>query len=191
MRFAVLNNAQTEEVYLARMTADFPPEELKPLARIRRAVAEGRYLCSGLFDGEALLAYGFFVILRENGRTELLLDYFAVDAAHRGQGIGSAYLRMLPEQFSEVGAVLIEAEVPESAVSDADRLLRERRIRFYQRNGCRDSGLEAEVFGVRFRLLELPLRTAHAPSEIRQIYSALYRQILPPAVFRAQIRLCD
>ena len=47
------------------------------------------------------------------------------------------------------------------------------------------------AFGVRFRLLELPLRTAHAPAEIRQIYSALYRQILPPAVFRAQIRLCD
>lgn len=190
MRISELTAAQVTQVYQSHMTADFPPAELKPLARIRQALSEGRYRCTGLFDGEDLLAYGFFVILRENGGTELLLDYFAVDASRRGQGIGSMFLRMLPEQFPDAGAVLIEAESPETADNAAERIRRERRIRFYLRNGCKENGTEAEVFGVRYQVLELPLRIAHTPEQLRQIYAALYRRILPPELFRERIRFC-
>lgn len=191
MQFSELNAAQVTQVYQERMTADFPPDELKPLSRIRQALSEGRYFCAGLFEGEALLAYGFFVILREQGDTELLLDYFAVDAAGRGQGIGSAFLRMLPEQFPDAGAVLIESESPETAKNDAERILRERRIRFYLHNGCLDSGIRTAVFGVRYQILELPLRNTHTPEQLRQIYAGLYRQILPPEMFRERIQFCE
>lgn len=190
MQFAELTAAQVTQVYQERMTADFPPDELKPLSRIRRALSAGRYRCTGLFEGGELLAYGFFVILRGQDDTELLLDYFAVDAAKRGQGIGSAFLRMLPEQFPEAGAVLIESESPETAENSAERILRERRIRFYMENGCLASGMETSVFGVRYRVMELPLRKTHTPEQLRQIYAGLYRQILPPEMFREKIHFC-
>ena len=189
MQITELNPEQIRQVYAERLTADFPPAEVKPLKRIMQAMSAGKYRCTGLFDGNRLLAYGFFVILRGTDRTDLLLDYFAVDASHRGQGIGSSFLRMLPEQFPAAGTVLIEAETPASAENEAERMQRERRIRFYLRSGCQDSGIETTVFGVGYRILTLPLHAVLSPEQLPCCYAALYRQILPEDMFRAQIRI--
>ena len=189
MQFAELTEAQLTAVYQTRLTADFPPAERKPLARILAAREKGDYRCTGLFSDGQLLAYGFFMILRADTGTDLLLDDFAVDTALRGQGIGSAFLRMLPEQFPDAGIVLIESETPETAENPADREKRERRIRFYQRAGCIDCGAEATVFGVRYRIFELPLHRTVTAEQLRAIYAAMYRKMLPPALFASQIRL--
>ena len=189
MRFAELTAAQLTEVYQTRLTVDFPPAERKPLSRILAARKKGHYRCTGLFSDGQLLAYGFFMILRAQGRTDLLLDYFAVDQAHRGEGVGSRFLQMLPEQFPDAGAVLIESETPQTAADSADREKRERRLRFYLRAGCTDCGAEATVFGVRYRILMLPLHSPADAAQLREIYAAMYRQMLPPALYAAQIRL--
>ena len=188
MLFADLTEAELTAVYQTRLTADFPPAERKPLARILDALKKGNYRCTGLFSDGKLLAYGFFMILRTDGRTDLLLDYFAVDQAHRGEGIGSRFLRMLPEHFPDA-EVLIESETPETANDPADRKKRERRIRFYTHAGCTDSGSEATVFGVRYRIFSLPLHGTVSAKQLLQIYAAMYQQMLPPALYAAQIRL--
>lgn len=187
MIFAELTTAHLTEVYQTRLTADFPPAERKPLSRILASREKGQYCCLGLFSDGQLLAYGFFMILRAQDRTDLLLDYFAVDQAHRSEGIGSRFLQMLPEQFPDADAVLIESETPETAADPDDRKKRERRIRFYLRAGCTDSGTEATVFGVRYRIFLLPLHGTADAAKLREIYAAMYRQMLPPAMYEAQI----
>lgn len=188
MRISELNQAQLTDVYRSRLTADFPPAERKPLSRILQALEKGEYRCTGLCEDGNLLAYGFFMILRADGREDLLLDYFAVDAALRGQGIGSAFLRMLPDVFPDAGIALIESETPETAENAADRTLRERRIRFYLRSGCIDSGAEASVFGVRYRILYLPLHGSAEKEQLLHLYDSMYRQMLPPELYASQIR---
>ena len=55
---------QLREIYAQRMVEDFPPDELKPLWMIERALDEGRYSCFGWFEGGEILAYALFVRLK-------------------------------------------------------------------------------------------------------------------------------
>lgn len=189
MEFRHLASNEISEVYQKRMTTDFPPDELKPLRMILNALELGRYACTGLFDGSRLLAYGFFVILRRREQTDMLLDYFAVEAKHRGQGIGHAFLHQLPEQFPETNTIVIEAENPQFAETKEQAQIQERRIRFYQQNGCVLSGIAAEVFGVPYCVFQLPLRILRSDAELSTLYADIYRQILPPEKFRKHIAI--
>jgi GNAT superfamily N-acetyltransferase len=180
-----LTPAQIAGTYQNEMTRDFPADELKPLRRITDALSRGGYACFGLFDGDKQLAYAFFVIA---GR-EYLLDYFAVCPSCRGTGIGSAFLAMLKPLLSEAEIIIIEVEHPDYASDAADRQMRERRRAFYLRGGCCDTGAEACVFGTEYRLLEMPLSEVHAQETVRAAYLRLYQSLLPPVMFRQNIRL--
>lgn len=180
-----LKPEQIREIYRTRMVQDFPAEELKPLSRILEALSRGGYACTGYFDGEMLLAYAFFVI----AGNEYLLDYFAVSADSRGTGVGSGFLTALKGRLPQDALVIIEVEHPAFAGGAADRQMRERRREFYLRNGCLDTGQEACVFGTEYRLLELPLCAPHTAAEVRAAYLRLYESLLPPEMFRRNIRL--
>ena len=124
---------QLRVLYARRMVEDFPPDELKPLWMIERALDEGRYSCFGWFEGGEILAYALFVRL---GRTALF-DYYTVRRDLRDSGDGSRFIRALIERplagmdcvcdaFGRAGAVRRDVRpVPESAeVLPLDRQLR-------------------------------------------------------------------
>lgn len=180
-----LTDGQIADTYSSRMTRDFPADELKPLRRIREALSRGGYACFGLFDGASLLAYAFFVI----AENEYLLDYFAVDEARRGSGIGSCFLTMLKPLLTNAGIVLIEVEHPGFAADADEHRMRERRRQFYLRSGCLDTGAEACVFGTEYRLLEMPLAGAHAQQVVKSAYLRIYQSLLPAEMMRRNIRL--
>ncbi len=177
--------AQVEAIYRTRLKFDFARSERRPLTAIRRAWKRDAYVCYGLFNGGALLGYAFFV--REGG--SLLLDYFAIDAGHRGTGLGSVFLRQLTVCLQEARCVVAEVEDPDSATDAEERHIRNRRLGFYLRNGCRETELTASVFGVAYRILELETGTAHTARELGDIYTAMYRITLPGVFFRTQFRL--
>ena len=77
-----------------------------------------------------------------------------------------------------------EVEDPETAADAESRLTRERRLRFYLRNGVLDTGVCSRVYGVDYRVLELPTAGAHAPETVRDCYTALYRSMLPHSFFQ-------
>lgn len=177
--------ARVEDLYRTRMKQDFARNELRPLAWLRRVWNDGVYECYGLFAGEENLGYAFFVRLGGN----YLFDYFAIAQGHRDEGLGSFFLRELAARFAGADCVLGEVEDPERA-KDADaRALRERRLRFYLRSGYRETALTSRVFGADYRLLEVPTATAHTPEELKAIYTALCRSILPGLFFRTQFRV--
>lgn len=183
MQIRPLSDAQLEAVYETGMMHDFPDTERKPLRMIRDALRRDEYDCLGLFAGEILRGYAFFVRL---GR-ELLLDYFAVSPAYRGTGCGSRFLQMLRQQYTDAETLIIETETPAYAADDADRLTRTRRMQFYLRGGCRETGITVQVFGVEYSLLELPLSGVHTPDEIRAVYARLYQSFLPPERYQRNI----
>ena len=173
-------------LYRSRLKKDFAPNELKPLSAMRRAWERGAYDCYGLFGGEEILGYAFFV---RNGR-DRLLDYFAIAEDCRGGGLGSAFLRQLAGCIADADCVVAEAEDPDTAPDAETRELRERRLRFYERNGYIVTGLKAVVFGADYRILEAPASAApHAEDALRAVYTELYRSILPELFFRTQFRV--
>ena len=187
LRLVVLTPEQLETVYYVHMTEDFPPDERKPLGMITMRVAEGGYTCYGLRDGSTLVGYAFCMRAETDGIAAYLLDYFAIFPDRRGRGYGSACLKLLTAQLTDAQMLLIETEHPDAAPDDRARAVRQRRERFYLRSGCMDSGVTALVFGVRYRLLTLSASGVQEPAFVRAVYETLYREMLPPEMYRQNI----
>ena len=173
--------AQIRKLYRSRMKRDFAPCELKPLSAMRRLWKRNAYDCYGLFDGEELLGYAFFVRVGK----DRLLDYLAVAEGCRGRGCGSAFLNGLAGYLADADCVACEVEDPDKAADGEERTLRERRLRFYLRGGYLDTGLTVELFGVDYRILEASTASSpHTAEAAWEAYTGIYRSILPERVFR-------
>lgn len=177
--------AAVERLYRERMKKDFARNELRPLANLRRTWERDAYDCYGLFHGEEILGYAFFARLG----CSYLFDYLAISREHRDEGLGSVFLRLLADSFAGADCVIGEVEDPDKAGDAAERALRERRLQFYLRAGYRETGLRSVVFGADYRILEVPTARTHTTDELREVYTALCRSVLSPAVFRTQFRV--
>ena len=177
-----LTLAEVRRLYNERLKADFPPDEVKTLSVIEDALGRGGYACYGAVRNGGILAYAFFILQGEN----VLFDYLAVREDMRDTGIGSRFIRaLMAGPLAVYDCVLLEVDNPDAAPDEAERLHRERRLRFYLRNGLTDTGVTAVVWHVDYRILSLPVgRGLLSQPETRDIYASLYRSIMPPDIFR-------
>ena len=183
-----LTLAQLRALYFGRMREDFPPDEIKPLSAIERAFARGEYVCFGAMDGEDSLAYAFFIKLGEGESGFALFDDFAVKKEARCTGVGSAFLQaLMAGPLKSMAAVLLEVDDPACAWDEEERDIRNRRLRFYLRNGLQDTSVTAVVFGVQFRILALPVGPCPSPDDARRMYADLYHAVLPPKIYESQV----
>lgn len=174
-----------EHIYKTRMKHDFTPNELKPLSVILRAWNRNAYECYALREEEEVLGYAFFV--REG--SNYLFDYFAIEKHHRNSGLGSFFLKQLADCFRDAECIVVEVEDPDKANSKEEKMLRERRLQFYLRNGYRKKDVTSKVFGADYRILEIPTREEHTAKELIKIYTDLYRSTLPDRFFRTQFKV--
>ena len=177
--------SQVEALYRTRLKEDFPPDELKPLDSMRRSWENGAYECYGLFDSADILGYAFFV----RRDRDLLLDYFAIARERRDRGLGSLFLRQLTEHIRGAECAVCEVQDPDKAESAEERMGRERRLRFYLRGGFRKTELTSVLFGVNYRILEMPGTQAHTLQQVREAYTELYRSTLPEPLFLTQFQV--
>ena len=177
---------QVRRVYPEQMVPAFPVDELKPLKMIEQALGRGEYLCLGAADGDDVLAIAFFVRIVREGRILMLFDYFAVREDLRDQGLGSRFLQsLIGEPFlAEADAALLEVDEPDAAETPQELEICSRRLAFYLRNGLRDTGEHAHVYGVTYRILSLPTGNVLTPDEVRRTYAALYHSFLPDHLYR-------
>ncbi|MFQ6828407.1 MAG: GNAT family N-acetyltransferase [Acutalibacter sp.] len=108
-----LEREEAHRLYWARFREDFVPSELRPWGSILRLMDQGAYAIFACKEAGEILAYATFI----QCPGALLLDYFAVDPARRGQGVGTAFfhgLQKLPA-LGQASCLYIEAESLESA----------------------------------------------------------------------------
>ena len=108
-----LEREEAHRLYFARFREDFVPSELRPWGSILRLMDQGAYSIFACKEAGEILAYATFI----QCSGALLLDYFAVDPARRGQGVGTAFfhgLQKLPA-LGQASCLYIEAESLESA----------------------------------------------------------------------------
>lgn len=180
MEIRELTLKEIEGIYTARMEKDFPPSELRPFSSIRQLTEAGRYRSYGCFE-EGLGGYATFAMApRSPG---LLLDYLAVDAARRGQGIGTRFLTGLRQEAARLGAgyLLIEVESLESAQTPAQTHERQKRIGFYKGCGCEETKVYSHLFGVEYQILTLPIAPpTPTDDEVEAALAQVYHIIVPP-----------
>src|SRR5262249_42377785 len=81
---------------------------------------------------------GFSMLFLPDSEAFALLEYMAVDAAHRNQGLGAELFRRSMERTPprEGRRVPVLLEVDSDREDSSDRHFRTRRQRFYRRLGC-------------------------------------------------------
>ncbi len=182
MTIEAICEEELKALYDTRLRADFPPDELRPYSNMEYLLQRGMYRCLAFREQKETAAYALFI----HTEGAALLDYFAVDPALRGQGVGSRFLSELKHVSSEfkVSYVLIEVESLESAETPEQTLERQRRLRFYQNCGCVPTEVYSFVFGVEYQILLLPLQEGAAPTpeEVRASLEKLYRIFITPLV---------
>lgn len=176
-----LANDEIKEVYDKYLKQDFPKSERKPLFKILCSLKKERYICYGIFKEELLFGYAYFVLLKENGKSCYLLDYFATIKGMRGNGIGSAFLKLLRDEIRDGEMLLCEAESPVGSTGD-ELAVREDRITFYLKNGFTNTGVTANTFGVDYIILELAPKKPHTKDDVIACYHKLYNGCLPKFV---------
>lgn len=124
----------------------FPPAERKPFSRIVRMARAGRSDLWTIRRGGRFAGFAATV----NSPEIVLLDYFAVEKALRGRGVGSGALQALMERYRDRGFFV---EIESTREDCGNRNERENRKRFYVNCGMVPMDTEAEVFGVRMELL--------------------------------------
>lgn len=182
MKIETLSAGELKALYETKMREDFPESELRPYSNMKYLMDLGAYRCFACREDGGIAAYALFAV--SGGAA--LLDYYAVDAARRGRGVGSRFLSGLKDISGRFGApyVIIEAESVESAQTPEQTEERRRRLRFYDHCGCRATGVYSFLFGVEYQILILPLAETAAPSdsEVKAALESLYRLIVPPIV---------
>jgi GNAT superfamily N-acetyltransferase len=184
MRLERLTKAKVEDIYKNKMTEDFPKAELKPLEVILKAIDNGIYEPLGLFDDEKIIGYTFLAKL---GR-DYLVDYLAVYADSRNNGAGSNMVQLLADYLKDAGHIIGEVEDPDHATDTAAKDIQTRRLNFYMRNGCSDTGLRVECFGVPFRILRVGKLQDEDLDELWELYQEFYRRVLPKKMFEKNIQ---
>lgn len=183
-----LDRTRIEEIYETHMKNDFPADELKPLSAIFRMLEQGIYKSYGLYEGDTLQAYAYFVI--PGGGNFKMIDYYAVCEGGRGTGIGSSFIRELAGLEGEHG-IIVEVEEPDTAENYEERLLRERRIQFYYRNGFRDTLIGSRLFGVTYRVLILEKGMPLSRQDVKDGMLNIYRKMFDSPYYETKIALWE
>ena len=182
---------QVRDLYGTQLRKDFPPDEIKPLSAIERAMGQGQYVSYGAVKGGEILSYAFFIRLKEETGPFALLDYFAVREDMRDQGLGGRFLKELSQgPLAGMSDVLVEVDDPAFAPDEKELAVRNRRLRFYRSNGLKDTGVTAVVFGVEFLILRMPSEgPMPSPRETGRRYAALYQAVMPPHIYEREVKI--
>ena len=187
MELRQLNKDEVISLFNERLVNDFIKEEIKPLNVILKAIDDGIYECLGFYDDKDIVGYTFLVRIGMN----YLVDYVAVFSEHRNKGIGGQMLKSLSDYLSQ--ACLVIGEVEDSDYTEDKELkeLQKRRIEFYKRNGCRDTGLRVRCFGVPFIILETEGSASVGKDALWVTYQSFYKVVLPREMFENNIEYLD
>ena len=124
----------------------FPASERKPFSMIVKMWKAGKTDIWCLLEGAEIRGLAITI----NSPHTVLLDYFAISKAFRGQGVGHEALKSILDHYGDRG-VFLEIEDPE--LPGEDRSLRSRRKAFYLSCGLEELGVKALLFGVPMELL--------------------------------------
>ncbi|MSS64362.1 GNAT family N-acetyltransferase [Velocimicrobium porci] len=172
-------------LYYHDMNRDFPKDEIRPFWSIALLLLKKQYLCAGIWKKGKLIAYAN--LLRSNLSPCAMLDYFAVIPSERNGGYGSKFLTALKKY--PLDGIILETEMPEKAVDEADRIKRERRIAFYERNGARRTNVTGTAFDVSYHILYLPIQKDYSDKKIKHELEHIYQLAVPEKMYKKHVHI--
>lgn len=185
MKSRVLEVKEYDMWYHTHLCADFPLNEMKPLADIIALHQNGKYDVIVYEEGDCIVGYG--TIWKRKGNSAYLLDYLGVPRALRNKGIGSRILNRLKsdvimlEQNANL-CLILESETPFENDDSQENEIRKRRIGFYERNGWVKM-YEMATCGMRFNAMSyesLPDNLETIKAEHKEVYGETRTDVIIP-----------
>ena len=146
----------------------FPKRERKPFWLIRHYMRSGRMELLSVCQDGAPVGLAVSAISDDT----VLLDYFAIAASLRDQGLGGQAMAALLARYGD-RQFFLEIESTELPCDNHEQCLS--RKAFYLRNGLYDTGLRMRLFGVPMELL------ASTPDLDWPACTSIYRLLYGPA----------
>ena len=179
MKISRLNESEYKSWYENNLCMDFPINEVKPLDDILSLKRYGKYDVLMYQDICTDMVLGYATIWKCPNSNVYLLDYLGTPSHLRNQGIGSRILKRLEYDLKNIEGmehlhIILESETPGDNDNSEENIIRQRRIRFYQRNGWVKM-YEMATCGMRFDAMTF----ANVPSELENI-QACHKQIYGP-----------
>lgn len=180
---------EMRDIYNSHMIHVFPESELKPCNSIYREMLEGKFLACGLYAGGELVAYMFTACMP--GRRQLFGQYVVVKEEYRSMGVGGVLLDKVCAHYGEYRCIMADVEDPEFPLDDDDLRQRERRMRFYMRNGFRRTRVKGHVYGVDYEVIVRNISAEVDDAEVFEAANAIYESMADPGAFPEmfQVRL--
>jgi len=141
---------ELSNIYREYIRKDFPKRERPPCFVIKNNMKKNAQ--EGFIYVEEDIELGYAI--NSISTYAILISLFAVFEGNRKKGIGTKFLQEIIKNYDNKKAVIVEVEKPEDAKSDEQRILREKRISFYERVGfkiCKD--IEYNIFGIPMYLM--------------------------------------
>lgn len=178
-----LDWSEIESIYSFNMHEDFPEAELKPLELLKSLYNKGNNTAYGLYDDEhELKVYAIFE--KPNKGNVWLLDYLAVNSSARGGGFGSMFLKEIVGLLEGADSVMAEIERIDMAKDDVQREVRERRKRFYLKNGLIETGVYTKADeDMDYEILCLPIKKQISGKEAAEAMKDIYDTFFKPGTY--------
>lgn len=171
-----------------------PASEIKSVDALAAMIERPEYLFLAAVEADAVIGFAIAVALA--GTDATLLEYMAVDTAHRGRGVGQQLFRAVAQMSGRF--LLVEVDSDRFPSQDAQD--RARRKQFYRRLGCRQiegltyrmprvSTAEPPLMDMLVQRGELPevLEKTHLRTWLEACYAQVYQQVLPDERIEAML----
>lgn len=168
---------EISSIYSKNLVFHFPKSEVKPLSNIIKYFNDNCYPCFGFYEEDELIGYAFFVVCSEK---YVLLDYLAVLPKFRNRQYGKQILSIIKNQCIHWDGIYIESENPQFARNPEEKQIQDKRIAFYLRNNCNDTGVRSYLYTVNYVILYLPICTNVSTSEHFAHLECIYHHMFSP-----------
>ena len=125
-----INLKQFKNLYRKHIVKDFPRAERTTLNKFKKRITRGQEVVYVYEEAGKEKAY----IIIANLDNYVLVSFLAVFKQYRGEGIGTKLLKEIEANFSNKKGILLEVENPEYSISQDEKEIRQRRIKFYERS---------------------------------------------------------
>ena len=146
---------QIRQLHKNSLSRDFPKNELRPFHMMKTLTEKNQYIVYLGYQNHTLIGYACFLTIPQNSTT--LMDYFAIEPQFRHQGNGSIFFKDIVKKyftdFPSTNTIVIECENSEKTTDNSEKIIRQKRIDFYVKNGAVISNCGWHAFGVDYLLL--------------------------------------
>lgn len=136
---------QFEKQFLYDYEKLFPYTERKSIDLLQEIEDKGMLNIIQLEESQTI---GFMICIYEPNSPYMLLDYFAILPEFQSKGYGSEAIKMLQKKFENEKYILIEIEDIDKAVTEDEKIIRQKRANFYERLQFKKLDFEIDLFSV-------------------------------------------